>query len=653
MQRFVTTGFARGAIALALLALLAGPVAAYDWFQFNGNAGHSGGNIHETAIGVNNVGTLQQLFQVTLPGNADGAPAYLSNVSTSGGAKDLVFLTTMDGHILALDARTGGTVWSKQFGPGACVINVVPPATGDPHTPCFTTSSPAVDPNRQFVYTYGLDGKAHKLAVGTGDESTTNGWPQVATLKPWQEKGSSALAIVTAKSGASYLYVANAGYPGDSGDYQGHITAINLTTGAQRVFNGTCSNQTVHFVQSPGTPDCPKLETAIWARPGVVYSGETDRVYLSTGNGDFTPPQHYYGDSVFALNPDGSGNGAGDPLDVYTPADEQYLDDKDLDLGSTAPAIFPPIANGTVPHFAAQAGKDGKIRLLNLDSLGAARTPDRKGGEIGAIIDVPQNVGGTFWPGVNTQPAVWTNPVDSHVWLFVTNGNGISGLQLAVDSAGNPALVPQWKVISTGAQTAQSSPLVANGVVYYASGGNLRAFNATTGAQLWQNTQIGGIHWSSPVVVNGVLYLSDFNNRLTAWTLPATGVALAPNTAPTTGGTTITASGNGFVSGTTVTVDSVQATNVVTGGTQMTFTAPPHAAGNASVVIRAPNGQSTTVGLLYQGGVAAPTATAPFPTIPPLAIPSATSAPLPTISPPHPATAPASLATPLPSFRSG
>ena len=85
------------------------------------------------------------------------------------------------------DAATGGVVWSKQ------------PATA----PNFTTSSPAVDPGRQVVYSYGLDGKAHKYQVGDGIEVTTGGWPQLATTKPSVEKGSSALAFASARSGAT------------------------------------------------------------------------------------------------------------------------------------------------------------------------------------------------------------------------------------------------------------------------------------------------------------------------------------------------------------------------------------------------------------------------------------------------------------------
>lgn len=63
-----------------------------------------------------------------------------------------------------------------------------------------------------------------------GSEVTTNGWPQVTTRKPYYEKGSSSLTIVDAKDYFSYLYATHSAYPDtdDGGDFQGHVTIINL-----------------------------------------------------------------------------------------------------------------------------------------------------------------------------------------------------------------------------------------------------------------------------------------------------------------------------------------------------------------------------------------------------------------------------------------
>jgi len=61
-----------------------------------------------------------------------------------------------------------------------------------------------------------------------------------------------------------------------------------------------------------------------------------------------------------------------------------------------------------------------------------------------------------------------------------------------------------------------SSPAVANGVVYVGSyDDNVYALSATTGALLWSYTT-GGHVWSSPSVANGVVYVGSDNTNLYA-----------------------------------------------------------------------------------------------------------------------------------------
>jgi len=485
----------------------------YDWLQYNGNAQHSGNNTLETTLGRTNVASLTRKFQVTLPAVADGTPVYLASVTTPSGARDLVLVTTKDGRVIALDGQTGATVWSKQFGPGTCHVN-------NGSSVCFTTSSPAIDPGRGFVYSYGLEGNVHKLAVANGTETTGGGWPQVASLKAFDDKGSSPLVFATARSGATYLYIAHGGYPGDRGDYQGHITAINLATGAQRVFNTLCSDQAVHFQEKPGTPDCATPQSAVWARAGVVYDSTLDRIFIVTGNGNYNPSAHNWGDSILSLAPDGTGTNGG-PFDTYTPTNFQQLQDTDADLGSTAPAILPVPAGSSVARLGLQSGKDSKIRLVNLSNFSGAGGPGHTAGEVGPIMNVPQ--GG----GVLTTPAVWVSPTDGSTWAFIANNNGISGLKLGLGAGGVPQLTVAWQKTGGG-----FSPLVANNVLYYAGSNNLRALDPTTGNLLWSDTTIGSIHWQSPMVANGVLYLADGSAHLTAYSVPTTKLSVKINFQP-------------------------------------------------------------------------------------------------------------------------
>jgi len=459
-----------------------------DWQQFGYDARHSGVAALETTLTPGNVSSLHTLYSVTLPGTVDDAPVFLSGVTTALGVRDLLFVTTTGGRLVAIDAATGATAWSQQ------------PAGG----PQYTTSAPAIDPGRQLVYSYGLEGRVHRYRVGDGSEVTGSGWPQLATLKPDVEKCSPALAVARAASGHTYLYVANGGYPGDAGDYQGHVTAVDLGSGAQRVWNADCSDQAVHFTH--GSPDCPSVQSAVWARGGVVYDSDLDRILFATGNGSFDVPQgrHDWGDSVLALGADGGGNGAL-PLDSYTPVNFQQLNTSDLDLGSTAPAVLPPVPGSRLPHLAVQSGKDGLLRLLDLDDLSGRGHAGAVGGEL-QIVPVPQ--GGE----VLTAPAAWTDPASGTPWIFVANDSGLSGIQVVAGGDGTPSLVPVWTDPNGG-----TSPVVADRIVFYVGAAGLRALAARTGALLWSDGGPASIHWQSPIVVGGRVYVTDGNDKLWAY----------------------------------------------------------------------------------------------------------------------------------------
>jgi hypothetical protein len=239
----------------------------------------------------------------------------------------------------------------------------------------------------------------------------------------------------------------------------------------------------------------------------VVYDAATNRILFATGNGDFDG--HLggkdWGDSVLAIAADGTGVNGG-PLDSYTPVNFQSLDQTDTDLGSAAPALLPALASSRYPRLGVQAGKDGDLRLLDLDNLSQQGGPGHVGGELQSL-HLPQ--GGA----VLTQPAVWIDSA-GRVWLYVVTASGVSGLQVTVDGAGTPSLTPQWLVSQGG-----FSPIVANGVLYYAHSNRILALDPLTGNVLWSDTNIGGIHWESPVLANGILYITDESGMLTAYSV--------------------------------------------------------------------------------------------------------------------------------------
>jgi outer membrane protein assembly factor BamB len=456
------------------------PASRLVWPQFGFDAEHSGRNPFESAIGPETVSKLRVRFRIALPAVADGAPAYLAGVPTSAGPRNLLFATTKEGQLVAVDAESGGIAWAADF----------------PAGPRYTTSSPAIDPSRAFVYSYGLDGFVHRFLASDGEEVAGDGWPELATRKPGVEKGSSALALATDRVERTFLYVANGGYPGDQCDYQGHVTAVDLATGAQRVFNAACSSLAIHFDESgSAVTDCAQVQTAIWARAGAVYVADTDRTYVATGNGRFDGAANW-GDSVLALSPDAVGL-----LDSYTPPEFDHLDKADADLGSSIVAPFRPSTGETL---GVQVGKDGVLRVLRLADMSGAGRPGTTGGEL-------QKLGAPGGTEVLTAPATSPDPTGGEPWVFVANGSGIAGYQWDPGSAG---LVVRWTNSPGG-----TSPVTAGGLLFVASPGRLRALDPSTGETLWSGAGIGGIHWQSPIVIGGRLYVEDESGFLTAYSV--------------------------------------------------------------------------------------------------------------------------------------
>ncbi len=465
------------------------PIAALPedgaWLGFDFDAARSGFNPNEKTITSATVGGLHRLWSISLPAVADSTPILVPHLSfPDDSQRDVLYLTTKSGGLVALDAATGSVLWEAR--------------TSGPR---FTTSSPVADIAHDVIYSYGLDGKLHQYKATTGQETTGGGWPVLITTMPASEKGSSALNLAN-----GYVYVTTAGYPGDAPPYQGHVVAIDTTDGTSHVFNSLCS----HLTHVLAHNECSQNTSGIWARAGAVVDPITGNIFMTTGNGDYDANKggHDWGDSVLELNTD-----ATRLIDSYTPPNFQALQDGDTDLGSAAPALLPAIPNSLTPYLAVQVGKDGQLRLLDRQNLSGQGGPGHVGGAL-QTINAP---GGC---DTLTQPAVWTDPANGETWLFVTNGCATGGYQVVTAKDGTTRLKEVWEV-----KHRATSPIVAGGVLIAAAGGALFALDPHTGHQLWSSADasaggnIGGIHWESPIVVDGRLYCADENGRLTAYGL--------------------------------------------------------------------------------------------------------------------------------------
>jgi hypothetical protein len=495
------------------------PIPPSDWPQFGGDPAHTGVHHTEALLGPTNVGLSRLLWRTpstatTGRGAVGGTPISVSQVPTATGVRDLIVFTTRSATLVAVDRATGNQVWTRAFPypDGTCHYH------GDPTLKlCFTESSPAYDDRTGTVYTYGLDGIVHGVRIADGTDS---GFAKASTLKPANEKGTSALAMATAKNGHRYLYVASSGYPDPPGsDYQGHVTTFDLTTGTETVFNVMCSDRTFHFTEVPAE-SCASNAGSVWSRPGVVYDDHNDRILLTTGNAPFDPAQHLWGDTVIALHADGTGESGG-PVDSYTPTNHLELGQNDVDLGSLSTAILPAPPGSAVAHVGLQGGKDLKLRLLDLDDLSGQHGPGHVGGEL-SITQFPY---GAWLYGM---PTVWVDPADGSTWVFVGNTSGVVAYKLVLGAGNVPQLEVQWqKTIST------TTAMVANGLLYLAgtapcfydcpSTPTIGAYDVHTGTQLWHDTTLGQTHWQSPVVADGVVLIGDNDGALSAYGVTGTG----------------------------------------------------------------------------------------------------------------------------------
>ena len=455
-----------------------------DWVRFGFDPARSGANPGETTLTTGNVGRLHRLWQVQLSGVADSSPILLHALALPDGSnRDVLYVTTRDGKLLAVDAANGATLWSRQ-----------------PSGPKITHSSPIADPSRQYVYAYGLDGSLHKYRATDGTETTGGGWPVRITLMRNTEKESSALNI-----GNGRIYVATSGYIGDAPPYQGHIVVVALADASTRVWNSLCSNLPRLLTAN----DCEAEQSGIWARGGVVVDPLTGNIFITTGNGayDANKGGHNWGDSIIELTGDGSR-----VLDSYTPATYNQLDFTDQDLGSVAPGMLPTIANSKTPNLLVQGGKDAILRLLNRQNLSGASGPGHIGGELQSI---------TLGCGVFAQPAVWSEAgAGGTNWVFVATTCALHAFRVVTDGSGNTRLRQAWK-----ANISATSPVIARGVLFVTSDQGAVAFDPRTGNRLWSSQQpsagggIGGIHWESPIVIGGRLYCTDESGQLSVYGL--------------------------------------------------------------------------------------------------------------------------------------
>ncbi|HXW58834.1 MAG TPA: PQQ-binding-like beta-propeller repeat protein [Solirubrobacteraceae bacterium] len=428
-----------------------------DWPEFGIDPQRTDVSEDETGITSANVGHLRHIT-VTLAGTVDSSPIYLHDVLVDGAVHNTIIVTTTYGRTIALDAQSGRILW----------VFTPPGIDRWAGTPQITTASPLADPDRRYVYATSPNGLIHKLSIADGAEAA--GWPVSITLEPLHEKIAPALNI-----DGPDLLATTGGYLGDIPPYQGHVVVIERATGRLlNVFNTLCSNRRRLILPS----SCPASDSAIWARSGAVVEPGGARILIATGNGPWNGTTNF-GDSVLELSFPGLSL-----LQSFTPTDQEYLNDHDLDLGSSAPVLLG-------EDRIVLAGKDAIMRVLVLSRLdgsppNSARARSHPlGGEV-QHLKTPGDA------KLFSAPAVWRR--DGRTTVFVADENATAAYVLR-----NGLLQRAWENSNPG-----TSPVMAGGLlyVYDLSAGGIFVYLPDSGRPIAKLPGEPG-HWNSPIVVDG------------------------------------------------------------------------------------------------------------------------------------------------------
>ncbi len=189
-----------------------------------------------------------------------------------------------------------------------------------------------------------------------------------------------------------------------------------------------------------------------------------------------------------------------------------------------------------------------------------------------------------------------TNPAPTVTAISPTSGTTNGGTSVTITGTG---FLSGASVTLGG--TAATSPNVVNSTT----------ITATTPAHVVGavNVVVANTDGQSGTLTNGFTYVSPN---------PApTVTSIAPTSGTTAGGTSVTITGTGFLSGASVTLGGTAATSPnVVNSTTLTATTPAHAAGAVNVVVTNTDGQSGTLsnGYTYVSANPAPTVTSVAPT---------------------------------------
>ena len=435
-RRLVAAGIGLAIAAAFLPAVLGGTASASE-------AVASGTD--ETTVSQDNLRTGWDPHEPTLtPGNISGqTPGYqfgqVFKTAVTGQvyAQPLVvgstvIVATEEDYVYGLNAATGAVKWTTRLGTpytmtsctalhpyiGVTGSPVYDPATGD----IYVVAQVLLSSGRTYVM-FGINASTGAIDLRRPITGAASNDPHI-TFSATNELERPGLLLMNGS-----VYAAFGSYCDDD-PYVGFVDGVKISSGAL-----------TQWSDETGVTD---NQAGIWQSGGGVMSDGSGRIFVTSGNG-ISPaagpgnePPGQLAESVIRLSV--LTGGALAAKDFFSPANAPALDAGDVDFGSGGPVGLP-FGTSKYPHVLAQAGKDGRIFLLNRDNLGG-REQAAGQGDKALSVTVPYH---GLWghPAVfgDTTALTTSNAGAAHDYLYYIGTDDILRvLKFGVTALGHPTL---------------------------------------------------------------------------------------------------------------------------------------------------------------------------------------------------------------------
>jgi hypothetical protein len=453
----------------------------------------------------------------------DAQPLYLSHLSISGAAHNVVFVATEHDMVYAFDSDTGAALWSVSVANGESPSDSrgcgqVTPEIGVTDTPVIGRNAGthgaiylgAMTKDSQGNYHHRL----HALDVTTGAElfggpkEIQATFPNLAgqtTFDPGQYKQRPGLLLL---NGILYLTFSS---HCDMGTYTAWVLGYNESTLAQTAV--------LNLGPNGGGP-------SIWMSGGAPAVDSSGNIYLLNANGTFETaldangfPNHGdYGNSFMKIS---TANNTLTVADYFAMSNEVSESNADADLGSGSALVLPDFTDSTnaVRHLAVGAGKDGNIYVVNRDNMGKFNASSN---------NIWQEISNALPGGVWSTPAFFNNTVYYGAVGGPLRAFPVSVAKLALSPSSQTGITFAYP----GTAPAVSANGTSNGIVWAhenSSPAVLHAYDATNLThELYNSNQAAssrdqcgpGNKFITPTIADGRVFLATTNSVCVYGLLP-------------------------------------------------------------------------------------------------------------------------------------